>query len=133
MRGLRRTIRTFHFTLSHLRPQIGRFRELYQGILEDLSSDLHWNDGLFQQNMEMTTRKKYVLRLPSNLQKRIVMMKIVEGKEPDIMVRKAISEIVATTDKSQVRAEGHFNSKIKIIISGCERNLDCGPRKSCYV
>ena len=58
--------------------------------------------------MEMTTRKKYVLRLPSNLQKRIVMMKIVEGKEPDIMVRKAISEIVATTDKSQVRAEGTF-------------------------
>ena len=89
---------------SHLRPQIGRFRELYQEILEDFSPDLHFNDGMFQQNMELKIRKKYVLRLPSNLQKRVEMLKIAEGEEPDRIVRKAISEIVATTDKSQVRA-----------------------------
>ena len=77
-------------------------------MLEDFSSDLHCNDGQFQQNMEMKIRKKYVLRLPSNLQKRVVMMKIAEGEEPDRIVRKAISEIVATTDKSQVKAKGVF-------------------------
>ena len=53
--------------------------------------------------MEMKIRKKYVLRLPSNLQKRIAMMKMVESGDPDRMVSKAISEIVATTDKSQVK------------------------------
>ena len=92
----------------HLRPQIGRFRELYQEILEEFSPDVHFNDGLFQQNMEMKIRKKYVLRLPSNLQKRVVMLKIAEGEKPDRIVRKAISEIVATTDKSQVKTEGIF-------------------------
>ena len=56
--------------------------------------------------MEMKIRKKYVLRLPSNLQKRVVMLKIAEGDKPDRIVRKAISEIVATTDKSQVKTEG---------------------------
>ena len=58
--------------------------------------------------MEMKIRKKYVLRLPSNLQKRVVMLKIAEGDKPDRIVRKAISEIVATTDKSQVKTEGIF-------------------------
>ena len=90
------------FYFPHPRPQIGRFRELYQGILEDFSSDLHCNHGQFQQNMELKIRKKYVLRLPSNLQKRIAMMKIAESQESEMIVRKAISEIVATTDKSQV-------------------------------
>ena len=52
--------------------------------------------------MELKIRKKYVLRLPSNLQKRIAMMKIAESQESEMIVRKAISEIVATTDKSQV-------------------------------
>ena len=77
-------------------------------MLEDFSSDLHCNDGQFQQNMEMKIRKKYVLRLPSNLQKRIAMMKIVESGQPDRIVSQAISEIVATTDKSQVKAEKIF-------------------------
>ena len=71
--------------------------------MEDFSSDLHCTDGQFQQNMEMKMRRKYVLRLPSNLQKRIAMMKMVESGDPDRMVSKAISEIVATTDKSQVK------------------------------
>ena len=61
--------------------------------------------------MEMKIRKKYFLRLPSNLQKRVEMLKIAEGEEPGKIVRKAISEIVATTDKSQVRAERIFHKK----------------------
>ena len=93
------------------RPQIGRFRELYQEILEEFSPDVHFNDGLFEQNMEMKIRKKFFLRLPSNLQKRVEMLKIAEGEEPGKIVRKAISEIVATTDKSQVRAEKIFHKK----------------------
>ena len=58
--------------------------------------------------MEMKKRKQYVLRLPSNLQKKINLMKIVEGQEPGGIVGKAISEIVAATDKSQVKAWNNF-------------------------
>ena len=98
---------------SHFRPQIGRFRELYQGILEDFSSDLHFSDGVFQQNLEMKNRKQYVLRLPSNLQRKINLKKLVDGQEPGGIVRKAISEIVASSDKSQVEVVGEILLKIK--------------------
>ena len=71
--------------------------------MSEFSSNLYYKDGIFSQNTEIKKRKDYILRLPSNLQKRIDLMKLTESKDHVESVRKAISEIVASTDKSQVR------------------------------
>merc|ERR1719228_2227080 len=83
-----------------VRPQIERFRKLYMESLENFSSNVYYNDGRFKQNMEVQSRKDYFLSLPSNLQKRIDMRKLHDSNHNE-MLRKAITEIVSKTDKSQ--------------------------------
>ena len=102
----------------YLRPQIGRFRKLYMDSLKNFSSNLYFNDGRFQQDMEIRIRKEYLLRLPSNLQKRIDLMKLSETGDQTAMVRNALAKIVANTDKSQVRAQGGWEREI-IILNNC--------------
>ena len=86
--------------------------------LKNFSSNLYFNDGRFQQDMEIRIRKEYLLRLPSNLQKRIDLMKLSETGDQTAMVRNALAKIVANTDKSQVRAQGGWEREI-IILNNC--------------
>ena len=58
--------------------------------------------------MEIQRRKDYFLRLPSNLQKRIDLMKL-DSNDHREMVRTAIAEIVSNTDKSQVKEINELN------------------------